>query len=347
MNHTLLKIRKQDISIMRIIATIAVIFLHTCNTISNNSDKYVLSDNQRVYFSLGVYLMNWSVPVFLMITGALLLNKEKVISYKDCIAKYTKRIVFALFIFGIPFSMIESIFNKKQINIKIFIKAISDVCTGNSWSHLWYLYSLIGIYLVIPLLKTFVDKVERKDVRVILVVLFLFNFILPVFKSLFSVDIAFEIPIQSYTVFYVLLGEYLYGEKQILVQYKKMCLGILIVLCVFVGLINKYYFLYSGILLGYNSPLIAVIAALIFLLLKGCSIKNINHLWKLDRLCFGVYLIHPVFINFTYKFTKITPLSVGKLYPFAIVLFWIFFVICSFITSWFMYNIKPLKKYVL
>lgn len=93
--------------------------------------------------------------------------------------------------------------------------------------------------------------------------------------------------------------------------------------------------------------MIVVISALVFVLFKGADIKSGDKLWYMDRLCFGVYLVHPLFINFVYKFLKISPVDAGKGYPLAVVAFWTFFVVCSFAVSWLIYLIKPLKKYVL
>lgn len=42
--------------------------------------------------------------MFFMITGALLLNKGQTITYDKCVRKFAKRILFELFLFGIPFA---------------------------------------------------------------------------------------------------------------------------------------------------------------------------------------------------------------------------------------------------
>lgn len=69
--------KRSDISILRIIATLAVIFLHTNNTILNNLQNYSLSSTYKFLISTNVSIMNWAVPMFLIITGALLLNKKE------------------------------------------------------------------------------------------------------------------------------------------------------------------------------------------------------------------------------------------------------------------------------
>lgn len=70
--------KRSDISILRIIATLAVIFLHTNNTILNNLQNYSLSSTYKFLISTNVSIMNWAVPMFLIITGALLLNKKEI-----------------------------------------------------------------------------------------------------------------------------------------------------------------------------------------------------------------------------------------------------------------------------
>ena len=343
----LLASKRADISVMRVAATAGVVFLHTCNTISNNAGNYNLTHMQMFVLTTGNYLMNWAVPVFLMITGALLLKQEKVITYKSCITKYCKRILLALFIFGIPFSMLEIIMNTKRISAVLLPQAILNVLPGNSWSHLWYLYALIGIYLILPVLKTFVDKASRCDIEVLLGIILLFNFVVPTANKIFGIDIAFEIPIVSFEVFYVLLGKYLYDETPSAFKNKKVCRGLLMVCCVFLISANYFILPKGSRYFGYDSFLVAVIAALVFVLVKDVHVKNVDRLWKIERLCFGVYLIHPLFINFIYKFMKITPLAAGEFYPFSIVVFWILFVICSFVLSWIMGKIRPLSVHVL
>lgn len=93
--------------------------------------------------------------------------------------------------------------------------------------------------------------------------------------------------------------------------------------------------------------MIAVLSIAVFCLFMGVKSDKIDFIWKIDRLCFGVYLIHPVFINFVYKFLKITPVTFDTFYPAMTFVFWIIFVIVSFVGVWIMYQIPILKKYIL
>ena len=72
---------------------------------------------------------------FFMITGALLLNSERKIEYKDCIRKYCRRIILALIVFSIPFAALIKI--SEGINgIKLISGSILAMFTGDSFAHL-------------------------------------------------------------------------------------------------------------------------------------------------------------------------------------------------------------------
>ena len=110
---------------------------------------------------------------------------------------------------------------------------------------------------------------------------------------------------------------------------------------------NVCYYPQSKELLSYNSPMIAVLSVAIFCLFMGAKSEKTELLWKIDRLCFGVYLIHPVFVNFIYKFLRFTPVTFSGLYPVVTFAFWLLFVIGSFAGAWIMYQIPILGKYIL
>ncbi|QSI25470.1 acyltransferase family protein [Erysipelotrichaceae bacterium 66202529] len=334
-------------SLLRIAATLAVVFLHTNNTLSNNSEQFFLTKNQMVFFTTNNLLMNWAVPVFLMITGVLLLDPNRQIPYSDCIKKYARRILLALFVFGIPFSMLEILLNTKSITVNSFFEATINVINGNSWSHLWYLYALIGLYFILPMLKAFVNNSDEETLLYLIGVIFIFSFVIKSIDKVSGTTIAFAIPITGFTIFYVLAGRYITIIKSRFLDKKSIGIGVLVFTIVIVVIGSICYFPKSKELLGYNSPMIAFLSIVVFCLFMGAKSEKTELLWRIDRLCFGVYLIHPVFINITYKFLKLTPVTFGGFYSVATFVFWMFFVASSFAGAWIMYQIPILKKYIL
>lgn len=281
-----------------------------------------------------------------MLTGALLLDPEKNIAAKDYIKKYVLRILLAIVIFGIPFSILKMIMETKKISISFIPLSVKAIIENDSLSHMWYLYTLIGLYIVLPILRSFVKYASDKEVLLVLISFFIIDFVFPLINGLVNCKIAFDLPLK-YPVFYVLMGwELKRNSKSISDKInEKRCI-------VFVfGIIGVIWILNFTLpsmdyLVGYNSPLIVILSMAIFFFFKirfcNAGIKKEVSIWKVDRLCFGVYLIHPVFIQFTYRFLKVTPIYRNFFPLFTIACFGAFTVL-SFIASWMISRIPLLR----
>ena len=103
--------------------------------------KYLIFNNS---------ISRFGVPNFFMISGSLFLRRD--ISFNNVFNKYIKRIVIHLIIW----SFIYSIYNIKitRINYKsILFKYI------NSHYHLWYLFEIMRLYMIVPFLR----EISKKD----------------------------------------------------------------------------------------------------------------------------------------------------------------------------------------
>lgn len=331
----------EGISCLRIFATVCVVWLHTCSTLTDNKEMFFLTDMQYSFFCAAYQIMYWAVPAFFMITGALILNKK--ITYQECLSKYIRRSIIVLFLFGIPYAILKIIMKSKSISIGIIYYSLKAVIEGDSFGHLWYLYVLIGIYLVIPVLQLALVRMQDKDLKILLSGLLIVDFILPTISAITGLRIAFTLPF-TYPMFYIIVGYYINNQKN---KEKNNIKVVYIVFMTAIIIFINYLKFYPKELTSYFSPLIAIFAMCIFDLFKQIKIKNnCDLIWKIDRLCFGVYLIHPLFIQFTYKFLKITPVMF-ELYYVMVILFFIVFVLSSFIGAWILSKVKILKQYVL
>ena len=195
--------------------------------------------------------------------------------------------------------------------------------------------------MILPILKAFVNSDEDgRNIRWALLLLLTFAFVAPLIEGLTGADIAFYIPM-TYTVFYLLLGHYLNCNQTLSIRLDVVV--VLIVACLFAG--AEIIGLGGIKIAAYSSPITAVLAAVIFDLFRHLKARgNVERLWKIDRLCFGVYLIHPVFIHLSYRFLGLTPIKFGGLYPLATLGFCLLFCLFSFAGSWVMIKIPFLKK---
>lgn len=191
--------RRKSISVLRVMATAAVVFSHACSTITQNPEVATLSPAQFMFLDILQNLCKWHVPVFFMLTGALLLNRP--VSPRDCICKYAKRMLLALIVFGIPYALMICYFETGTIVPRMLLDSITMTLSNRSFSHLWYLFTMIGIYAVLPILKLIVDKASKGMLRYLLAVLFVFCFCVPFINEWTGLALAFNTPFGSYVIF--------------------------------------------------------------------------------------------------------------------------------------------------
>ena len=140
-----MKMKKNlNIEYMRAIACLGVILIHIMKSAHDVFDNMT----PEIYFICTSFVNNlrWCVPVFLMISGYLLLDPEKKIGLIK-IKQYIIRIVIVLGIFGTGFAFIELISKKHSVCFTFIFRAFVNMLMGNTWNHLWYLYALIALYL--------------------------------------------------------------------------------------------------------------------------------------------------------------------------------------------------------
>lgn len=149
---------------LRIIAAISVVFLHV-----SAAQWYSTDVNTQAWFVMNAYdgLQRWNVPVFVMISGALLLGKE--MSLKQLYSKKIIRMIIVFIFWSLLYACWDFLTND-QHGIKHFIL---EVAFGHY--HLWFLYMLIGLYMIVPLLNTIVKNKRLTKYFLILALVFAFT----------------------------------------------------------------------------------------------------------------------------------------------------------------------------
>jgi len=130
----------------RIIACFMVVVLHVSAT------GVAAFGHDWAYFNTYDSLVRSCVPLFLMLSGALLLGREEGVK-----AFYTKRFIriFPPLIFWSVFYVLWK--TRLTGDYSGLSASMVSVFKGPAYFHLWYLYALVGIYLFIP----FMAKIYR------------------------------------------------------------------------------------------------------------------------------------------------------------------------------------------
>ena len=326
--------KKSYIEILRLISTLAVVMIHVTMTEVVNSTIEEIGRIDYAIYSAGYALSRWAVPVFIMITGSLLLNPEKEISSKK-LRGYIVRMILVLATFGTVFSAMEIIFSESLGEWYLLIpKSILRVIENQSWDHLWYIYLIIGLYLLTPFTKAAIKNLKESQLLFLIILLYIINYVCPAFNIIFNINISdFWIAANGYYAYY-LTGYYLSIENNRIFAKRKILYIIAIFSMLFmIGCDSIRIILYGAYSewLRNANPLVPLIAVAVFVFIK--SVVKPEHIInnvcsKINYCSFGIYLIHPFFINIIYKVIGITP----RRFPIILGIF--FFWILIFGLSW-------------
>ena len=364
--------RQCFLDILRVAATCAVVLLHTVTGIMDTVDMTPYPLEKKV-FLIALDWITWCVPVFLLISGYLFLHPGRRITFLQMLTKYCKRILLALFLFGIPYACLEQIMAEGTFRPTMAGEAVLLVLQGRSWSHMWYLYLILFLYLITPALKLLLRKIPDSALYVILGVLFAGSSILPFVKKLFSLDELFTLPDGGIYLFYYLCG-YLFVKypgkenkregagKGASRKTRELVFWGAVFACVLLaaGMAASRIVWDDTVQMAYNYPFTVLLSLLLMWIFRereGKEKEKHRACWQsAGALCFGVYLIHPVFVNLYYKFLGLTPLNFPKE---ALVFGWIpriflslplFFLavlVPAFLGAFVLRKIPVLRKYVL
>ncbi len=344
--------RNSTLDILRILATFAVVMIH-CS--AHYMEKFQPFTTEFIVGNVFDSLSRIGVPFFLMISGALFLDERKEISFKGMLTKYIKPLCIITFCWAILYALVYQVvyplLYHKPLQIKKIISAIL-----NGHFHMWYLYMIIGLYIITPFLKKFVCKENKNLVLFFILISFVVQFSIPVMEML--CDIGFDPGFSflcawlqkfnlsfftGYTT-YFLLGWYIVhvGIPQKWLKYMIYSLGILSlgITILYVHFTGNYVHAYKA-----TCAFVLLYSVSAFLALSNIPLhlkeKTACRLAKLSKLTFGVYLVHIMLLT---VFLRVFPY---KGHPVLYIAAEFIGAVCiSFFISYIMSKIPVVKKLI-
>ena len=330
-------------SFLRVIACLGVIIVHIF-TNSFLTYKDTLSLNQRFVSQIGAVSFMWTVPVFMMVSGALLLDEKKEISIPALMKKYIGRMFIALIIFTGVYQLLDVILLNESLDINIVINGFYKIITGTGASHLWYLYALIGLYLILPLLKQFTLNATDSEYKFVLSIMFVFLSVIPLLEIV-NIPFGFYVHFSTIYPFYFLMGYALHSGKieiKPIVSIGMIIIGLIVLA---LGVYGRVYMQWDNINVLWDSPTVPVVLEAIGLFSLCTHIKKVHPvIYWIDGVSFGIYLIHMIFIRYILTKGIINPYQGGFLIQICIIAT-LSFGLSAFIT--FVLKKLPLFKNVL
>lgn len=146
-------------------ASIAVVFLHV------SAQRFYVSFPSKEWETRMIYdsFVRWGVPIFIMISGALFLDRENIISIRKLYTKNITRIVIAYLFWSIVYSLYN--FERNETLIDLTLNVIKGPI------HLWFLKMLLGLYIIVPILRSI--TLNKRTEIYFLVLAFITTFLIP------------------------------------------------------------------------------------------------------------------------------------------------------------------------
>ncbi len=288
-----LKDRIYYLDSLKVIAIFAVVLIH-----SASMPLYTLSTDDAVfvYANLLDSFSRFCVPVFFMASGAVLLARDY-----DITDFYRKRLskIIPVLIFWSGLYLAFRIFVKNEhITVQ---NAIISFFDGHIYYHLWFLYVIVILYLLAPFIRRLVVAMSQKEAFLLFVIWLFLAVLLPHLEAVGVVKFGFVY--REFGAFsgYFVLGYYLSRMEfsrplSAFVMFAAASLAIFYLTGAFC--LAKEEFV--GLFYDYSSPLVLIQGVCMFLLFKGLEgQKWLQDLSKLAPLVFGVYLLHPIILEYS------------------------------------------------
>ena len=233
----------------------------------------------------------WCIPVFFMVSGAFLIERAS----KDSLYQFFRRRFQRI---AIPFVLWSGVYyvwriygNGEDLSFTAFPLLL---LREPVYYHLWFMYILIELYLLAPLLGAYVQSAGTGNRALFIILWVLFGSVLPFAEDCCNLDTFFSIGVSNTVLNYV--GYFLLGY--LLRDYKAGALMILILCFLFLlaWTVTAYGTFYTTVILNnggefihffydYYSVNVLIMSVSVYIIVKSISIP-----WA-GNFRFGRYLI--------------------------------------------------------
>lgn len=307
------KNRILSFDMLRIVGAVSVLLTHISAYIIIFFEKGIhyewISGNT---VQLLVYEAN---PIFLMLSGALLLqekrSKEGLTFYKRSLMPAVILTIGWVSFYGLFYAVILPLLENRSPDFQIFLDYFFKL-KGSDYPHLWYMYMLIGLYLTIPILRLIVKKENIKYILIFVLISVIAQFI-PEFIDPYFPNDGFKPgnyvklfhlqPFMGQTA-YLLLGWFIVNfEIKKPVRIGIYSLAVLFGAINFIGLKEGFIVrdsIFNGLSIASLLWGVAVFMAIYYFFRDKTAKTRIAG--ELAKLSFGVYALHVLFLELFVRF---------------------------------------------
>jgi surface polysaccharide O-acyltransferase-like enzyme len=305
--------RIQYLDLIRVLSMLAVVLLHT---VAGTLRSYYGS-SQWHFSNVLSALATASVPLFFMISGALLLASPQTASVGYTLKRRVTRVLIPFLVWSliaVAYYLFVSWRYGGAADWNAAIDRLKHLPGRPVAIHLWFMYALIPLYILSPFMKKMVDSLDRNLVIYLLSIWVFFSAVLPLvaaflpesYRPMLLLDTRYNLSVMAGYAGYFVAGYYLMQWRR---PVSKLLLGLIVivdVVCITLGTWWKTNVTgeYSEVFKTYSGLFVVVLSSALFLLckelLRGRRLRRPSAavVAFLAPLAFGVYLVHNLLVDF-------------------------------------------------
>ena len=342
--------RRLSLDVLRIIACFFVIVNHT-----DNAMLLSLEPSGSWFISATMlYICKIAVPLFIMISGALLLGKEE--SYKKLYKKRVLKTVLVILVFSFVYYIDKIRMNGEAFSLETFWQGILHEPITNAY---WYLYMYLGLIIMLPILRKLVKNMNINDYIYCFIICSIFIGIFPIINNYFEykpITYSFNIPIISIYVMYFIIGYFIDNklEKKYFNKWVLITCIILSIICICVSIGLTYYdftrnadnkvFMDNREFITIVIPSISVFYIAKYISTMRKSRRGEKIITNIAAHTFGIYLLSDLLIvklNFVYEYLST---HIHKMFAMIVLELSVFMV--GYIITWILKKIPLVKEII-
>lgn len=301
------KKRFLQIDVLRAIAIICVIICHSTESVYSFEPNVVSSHSLKsmIFQFSSITVGRIGVPIFLLITGYLLLDK-----YYDSVAIrrfYVKNwlgLLLTTEIWIVIYNIFLTVYLKIPFVLSDFIYQLLLVKNVNL-CHMWYMPMILGIYLFIPLVANALHSTKSGYLKLPLIIYTSFAFVFPVVNKILTISNESLYAVSSFDLgfsggvygLYLLFGYFLKNNAL-----KKIKIGFLFLSAIisFASIVSLQIYTYhtgNRYNLWYDNIFILICSVSVFELITRIKKIRFSGMWYIiSKYSFAVFLIHKLLL---------------------------------------------------
>lgn len=367
-NHTIVgkgtngcNLEKNRIIYLDIARTFAIIFVVLCHSVEliykmNLQGWISISLNARIFKTIVFTLGRIGVPLFLFLTGYLLLNRKY--DNDADIKKFYKKNLLPLIVttevWILIYNIFLSLYNNKPFDTYSLIKEMLFL-QKVPLMNMWYMPMIIGIYIAIPYVSKVVHTFSIKTLKIPIILIFVCIFIMPTLNLIlktFKLDqynCILDISFLGGCYGLYIVGGYLIREKIIKKIKTKWLVFTSILFFIISCCIQIFEFEHKiEYNIWYNSPFIFICTFSLFELFTRINTDNFNK-WivkiftYISKISLSIFFMHIIVEMIFSKYIKMIKIS----NPAKVLILFIVSLCISIIVTWLLSKIRLIRKRVL